>query len=606
MMIGTKNRGSITEDDTALLLQRYTATTILALLQEVSQFAGAKIDWNTLVKRTTTGIQSAREYQMLWRHLAYHDALTEKIENGAEPLDDDSDLEFELELSPNVTSETTSDSATAVKVLMTHGWANDPGPSNRQSGEAHLPLNASNGQALHASLENTQLARNNSALDGKQPLSTVLSSDGMEGNGATSASYPPRRKRKLWTPEEDMELIAAVKKCGEGNWANILKGDFKHDRTASQLSQRWAIIRKKQASSNLVGSGNLKGSTLSEAQLAAQAVSIAIDMPMMRNLSTVGQLNSPSVPATTSNATIAPVLRPPCPPKPRSTQKKSLASTPMKCTIQEVAVAAGARIANPSTAASLLKAAQSKNAVHIKQGSSPAIGARPSNIHYIRTASPVVSSVSRPANQGGSRRIHVSGQPAVSSRAGSSNLPPQLDNKTESPSTGSCFVPGEMVKNAESNLGSSLAGSEILTLEKAVMTDSKVSMVSGNDPAAAEIQTDSLVTEADENQKMVEGVTSLPISDVGEQTFGETNEDVANQAKDESQSVVDMMTEEIEKVAESSQPLAEDLGAENKELAIDPALTSEPAVEVETGEPKESPNESIVTDGEGVSSNPSS
>lgn len=34
-----------------------------------------------------------------------------------------------------------------------------------------------------------------------------------------------------------MELIAAVQKCGEGNWASILKGDFKHDRTPSQLSQ---------------------------------------------------------------------------------------------------------------------------------------------------------------------------------------------------------------------------------------------------------------------------------------------------------------------------------------------------------------------------------
>jgi len=45
-----------------------------------------KIDLNVLVKNTTTGISNAREYQMLWRHLAYHKAFLEKIEDGAEPL----------------------------------------------------------------------------------------------------------------------------------------------------------------------------------------------------------------------------------------------------------------------------------------------------------------------------------------------------------------------------------------------------------------------------------------------------------------------------------------------------------------------------------------
>lgn len=36
------------------------------------------------------------------------------------------------------------------------------------------------------------------------------------------------KKRKKWSPEE---LFAAVKPCGEGNWAHIVKG------SASQLSQ---------------------------------------------------------------------------------------------------------------------------------------------------------------------------------------------------------------------------------------------------------------------------------------------------------------------------------------------------------------------------------
>lgn len=68
------------------LLPRYSATTVLALLQEVAQFPEAKIDWNELVKKTSTGISNAREYQMLWRHLAYRDSLSDKLEEGAEPV----------------------------------------------------------------------------------------------------------------------------------------------------------------------------------------------------------------------------------------------------------------------------------------------------------------------------------------------------------------------------------------------------------------------------------------------------------------------------------------------------------------------------------------
>lgn len=63
------------------------------------------------------------------------------------------------------------------------------------------------------------------------------STEMVDGNGTVGVTGPAKKKRKLWTKEEDLELIAAVDKCGEGNWANILKGDFKHDRTASQLSQ---------------------------------------------------------------------------------------------------------------------------------------------------------------------------------------------------------------------------------------------------------------------------------------------------------------------------------------------------------------------------------
>lgn len=59
---------------------------MLALLQEVAQVQDVKIDWNELVKKSTTGISNAREYQMLWRHLAYRDALLERFDDGAQPL----------------------------------------------------------------------------------------------------------------------------------------------------------------------------------------------------------------------------------------------------------------------------------------------------------------------------------------------------------------------------------------------------------------------------------------------------------------------------------------------------------------------------------------
>lgn len=65
---------------------RYTATTVLALLQEVALSPDANIDWNTLVQKTSTGISNVREYQMLWRHLAYRHALLEKLEDEAQPL----------------------------------------------------------------------------------------------------------------------------------------------------------------------------------------------------------------------------------------------------------------------------------------------------------------------------------------------------------------------------------------------------------------------------------------------------------------------------------------------------------------------------------------
>lgn len=56
--------------------------TILKLLQEMAYYAESKMDWNELVKKSTTGITNAREYQLLWRHLAYRDSLLPVEENA--------------------------------------------------------------------------------------------------------------------------------------------------------------------------------------------------------------------------------------------------------------------------------------------------------------------------------------------------------------------------------------------------------------------------------------------------------------------------------------------------------------------------------------------
>ncbi|BFG19447.1 hypothetical protein CerSpe_057210 [Prunus speciosa] len=279
---------SITEEDTATLLQRYTATTVLALLHEVAHWPEAKIDWIRLVAKTSTGISNAREYQMLWRHLAYREALVDKFDNGSQPLDDDSDLEYELEAFPAVCGEASTEAAACVKVLIASGLPSDSSHQNGTTVEAPLTINIPNGQPsrTHENSEPTcSMQGKNITVPvsvKKQPLpaattSSVATADGGDANGSASNSMAPRKKRKKWSEAEDFELIAAVQKCGEGNWANILRADFKGDRTAGQLSQRWAIIKKRNQELNLRGNSSGK---LSEAQLAARhSLSVALNMP---------------------------------------------------------------------------------------------------------------------------------------------------------------------------------------------------------------------------------------------------------------------------------------------------------------------------------------
>ncbi|XP_061968797.1 uncharacterized protein LOC133692108 isoform X2 [Populus nigra] len=379
-------KGVISEEDVSTLLQRYTATTLLALLQEVAQFDGAKIDWNALVKKTSTGISNAREYQMLWRHLAYRHVLPEKFDDGAHPLDDDdSDLESELEAFPSVTSEASTEAAACVKVLIASGLPSDSTHPNNTTVEAPLTINIPNGRSLRATSENSQ----SDVMRGvnirvpvsvqKLSLPAVTScpaSEVYDANGSGSGTFPPRRKRKPWSEAEDMELIAAVQKLGEGNWASIVRGEFKGDRTASQLSQRWAIIRKRHGNLNV---GTVSSAPqLSETQRAARdAVKMALDphpaaksliasseaspaqhQSQQRTMMTKSSSIWPVGPAAKSQVMLA-----------KASEKSILSSDPVRA----AAVAAGARIATQSDAASLLKAAQAKNAVHIMPTGSSSI-----------------------------------------------------------------------------------------------------------------------------------------------------------------------------------------------------------------------------------------
>uniref|UniRef100_M8CQW9 Uncharacterized protein n=1 Tax=Aegilops tauschii TaxID=37682 RepID=M8CQW9_AEGTA len=87
------------------------------LLQEVAQHAERRsIDWRALVAKTATGITSAREYQMLWRYIAYrHDFIENAEDIGAQPLGDESDLECEIEPFPKPSNEAAAEASRFAK-----------------------------------------------------------------------------------------------------------------------------------------------------------------------------------------------------------------------------------------------------------------------------------------------------------------------------------------------------------------------------------------------------------------------------------------------------------------------------------------------------------
>ncbi|XP_009597578.1 uncharacterized protein [Nicotiana tomentosiformis] len=514
-----KQKCFVTEEDMSTLLQRYNATTVLGVLGEVAAQVAAdeKIDWNALVKKSTTGITNAREYQMLWRHLAYRHGLLDKLDDAAQPLDDDSDLEYELEAFPAVSSEASAEAAACVKVLIASGVPNDTNMLNGSTVEAPLTINIPNGQTSRTGMDNsfhgTSMHGTNITVPvavQKQPLATVAAAEGLDTHGLACINLPPRRKRKPWSAAEDMELIAAVQKCGEGNWANILKGDFKGDRTASQLSQRWAIIRKRQGT--IVGNG----SQLSEAQLAARrAMSLALNMPMGDNLKAacpisagVGQ-NSGAGPSNSSHSVAADFAsggaqsqhqQDPLSSKPRIVPKKPLPkpNTSPDSIVKVAAVAAGARVATPSNGASLLKTVQSKSAVQIPRGG-PAVKSHvpvstnglPSNVHFICTG--LVSHSTGPSNASRPETLQVLGhslKPVSSavqpSLAGTSSRP----NASAAPDAPTCAPAAELEENTKQKL---LQKSQTTTLSNA-QSEKQVGVVgaSGDKALPPQVQQDKL------------------------------------------------------------------------------------------------------------------
>ncbi|KAL6501875.1 hypothetical protein OROGR_027008 [Orobanche gracilis] len=392
MVDKSKNRkkGTISEDNMSSLLRRYSLNTVIALLKEVSQVAAEKINWQEVVKNTTTGISGAREYQMLWRHLAYGETLVDQIDHDQNPMDDDSDLEYELEPFPTVGREASLEAAACVRVLIASGCTNDSHLPSSSTIEGPLTINIPNRHTFSAPLDSSLFAN---AMQGtnvsipvslqKVPSFSGLSGEKRPNNEASGVSLPPRRKRRCWSVEEDLKLTAAANKYGEPNWANVARMDFNDDRKPSELSQRWTNLRRKQS--------NLKVGVISqhpETQLAAsnRAVSLALDTPMVE-MKSQHQLRKPC-------ASPDQLLGRGGPPKPLVvTKNPPMSPTPTPDSmVKAAAVAAGARIATQADASSLIEATRSQNVVHITTGGGPVMRSNstnltnqlPSNVHFIR------------------------------------------------------------------------------------------------------------------------------------------------------------------------------------------------------------------------------
>ena len=65
---------------------RYNSSTLVTLLREIAKCKSSKLDWALLAKCTATGITSAREYQAVWRSIAYRAELLNAFEDNDQAL----------------------------------------------------------------------------------------------------------------------------------------------------------------------------------------------------------------------------------------------------------------------------------------------------------------------------------------------------------------------------------------------------------------------------------------------------------------------------------------------------------------------------------------
>ncbi|ESQ29605.1 hypothetical protein EUTSA_v10024079mg, partial [Eutrema salsugineum] len=453
-----KRKEFISEGDIATLLQRYDTATILKLLQEMAYHAKPNMDWNELVKKTNTGITNAREYQLLWRHLAYRDSLLPK-ENNAQLQDDDSDMECELEASPEVSVDAVAEAVAHVKVIAASYVPSESDIPEDSMVEAPLTINIPYG--LHKGpQEPSDSYWSSRGMNITFPVSLQKAAEGHNGNGLAS-SMATRKRRKKWSAEEDENLVTAVKRHGEGSWALMAKVEFDGEKTPSQLSQRWGAIRKRCDTSN---SSSQSGLQRTEEQMAAnRALSLAVGNrvpskklgvgvpPMVSPGSISGaqangantgsslqarQQSQPVVQALPRAATSIPTS------KSRVTAKKTTANSTSRAELMVTAnsVAAAACMSGLATAASVPKVEPGKNAVPVlvpkvepvKTASTASLPRTSSvmNAEPVKTASTSAASMPRPSgvssslNAGPGRTASAASVPRPSGVSSSLNAGP--------------------------------------------------------------------------------------------------------------------------------------------------------------------------------------
>ena len=136
------------------------------------------------------------------------------------------------------------------QVLIASGYPNNPQPPNNSTIEAPLTINIPNTKAVCASSDDSHLSdiirgTKNVTISvsvPKQPLSSGVSGEKRLNDEVTEVNPPSRKRRRSWTLEEDTKLTASVQNHGERNWENIARGDFKNDRTASELSHVFHLV----------------------------------------------------------------------------------------------------------------------------------------------------------------------------------------------------------------------------------------------------------------------------------------------------------------------------------------------------------------------------